>query len=245
MSHGNIYYRRHLPHWQPPGAMYHVTFRLKGSLPAKVVANLRDERENLNRESTVTKDKTKLTPKEADARRRYFERLESLLEGHPFGPSLLRKPEIASIVDEALHYYDGKKYDLLAHCIMPNHVHAVFVCRVSRPDSSDDFLETSEDFVTDNAEQGVDRTGVPSHVVSDLLGSIKKYTSRRANRLLGRSGPFWQDESYDHVIRNIDELERTIRYVLNNPVKARLVESWHEWQWTYVKPGLFDMDQTL
>ncbi len=48
------------------------------------------------------------------------------------------------------------------------------------------------------------------------------------------------DESYDHVIRTADELERTIQYVLNNPVKAGLVASWEEWPWSYIKPGLLN-----
>jgi hypothetical protein len=40
---------------------------------------------------------------------------------------------------------------------------------------------------------------------------------------LGRVGPFWQDESYDRVIRNNEEYIRTVNYVLENPVKAKLV----------------------
>ncbi len=77
-------------------------------------------------------------------------------------------------------------------------------------------------------------------MVTDIFGSIKKYTARRINKILHRSGPFWMDESYDHVIRTADELERTIQYVLNNPVKAGLVASWEEWPWSYIKPGLLN-----
>ena len=36
-------------------------------------------------------------------------------------------------------------------------------------------------------------------------------------------GSFWQDESYDHVIRDDNELEILIRYVIENPVKAGFV----------------------
>ena len=46
-----------------------------------------------------------------------------------------------------------------------------------------------------------------------------------------RSGVFWQDESYDHIVRDQAELERTIKYVLNNPVKAGLVDDWEKWKW--------------
>jgi len=56
--------------------------------------------------------------------------------------------------------------------------------------------------------------------------------------VLKRNGQFWQRESYDHMIREGRELERTIWYVLNNSVKAGLVPSWEQWRWTYVKPGI-------
>jgi hypothetical protein len=39
------FYRRHLPHWQPPGAVFFVTFRLKNSLPYEIIETLRAERE--------------------------------------------------------------------------------------------------------------------------------------------------------------------------------------------------------
>jgi REP element-mobilizing transposase RayT len=75
--------------------------------------------------------------------------------------------------------------------------------------------------------------------VTDLVGSIKKYSGLRANRVLGRHGAFWHDESYDHVIRDVAELERTIEYVLMNPVKAGLCKDWREWKCSYIREGYF------
>jgi REP element-mobilizing transposase RayT len=57
---------------------------------------------------------------------------------------------------------------------------------------------------------------------------------------LGRVGPFWQDESYDRVIRNNEEYIRTVNYVLENPVKARLVSRWEDWKWTYCRPAIYE-----
>lgn len=45
----------------------------------------------------------------------------------------------------------------------------------------------------------------------------------------------WQHESFDRVIRDAEELESTIRYVLNNPVKAGLVDEWQDWPFSYCK----------
>lgn len=222
----DTFYHRHLPHWQPPGATYHVTFRLDGSLPRHAVEELRQEREEMEKELAKVDNEFEKRTIRQKFHWRQFEKFESLLDGATLGPFWLRRPEVAEIVQNALHYYDHTKYDLLAHSIMPNHVHVVFidVRRVSRPDASDE-----------PGARELDETGVPSYVITDTLGSIKKYTARRANRILGRSGAFWQDESYDHVVQTQDELDRTINYVLNNPVKAGLVQSWEEWPWTYLK----------
>ena len=60
---------------------------------------------------------------------------------------------------------------------------------------------------------------------SRLLGSLKGYTAFQANRLLGRTGAFWQRESYDHWVRDQDEFERIVGYIENNPVTVGIVSS--------------------
>jgi len=68
---------------------------------------------------------------------------------------------------------------------------------------------------------------------SRLLKSLKGYTAREANRLLGRTGePFWQRESYDHWVRNDEEWNRIADYIENNPVKAELVSEAREYRWS-------------
>jgi hypothetical protein len=53
--------------------------------------------------------------------------------------------------------------------------------------------------------------------------AIPPITARQANTLLARTGhPFWQYETYNHLIRNSDELNRVIRYIEGNPVRAGL-----------------------
>jgi putative transposase len=81
----------------------------------------------------------------------------------------------------------------------------------------------------------VEQCGAPLY---RMLQSLKSRTSRRANLILPKTGSFWQAESYDHVIRDGRELERTLWYVINNPVKAGMIGSWEAWPWTYCKQGL-------
>lgn len=42
------------------------------------------------------------------------------------GSCPLRDPEVAQIVANALHHFDGDRYELIAFVIMPNHVHVLF-----------------------------------------------------------------------------------------------------------------------
>jgi len=67
------------------------------------------------------------------------------------------------------------------------------------------------------------------------MKSLKGYTAREANKVLNRTGAFWEEESYDHEIKDGEEFGRVVRYVLNNPVKAGLVNHWSEWPWNYWK----------
>ena len=60
--------------------------------------------------------------------------------------------------------------------------------------------------------------------LSDILHSWKSFTARRVNEALDRSGPFWQDENFDRIVRDLEELERTRTYIRNNPEKAGLDE---------------------
>lgn len=52
----------------------------------------------------------------------------------------------------------------------------------------------------------------------------------KANRLLGRSGTFWQADCWDTCTRDFEHEEKTIRYLRSNPVKAGLVAYWQEWE---------------
>lgn len=62
---------------------------------------------------------------------------------------------------------------------------------------------------------------------------LKGYTARCANRILGRTGQaFWQDESFDHWVRNSAQLERIVHYIENNPVTAGLVRNPQDWPWS-------------
>ncbi len=73
----------------------------------------------------------------------------------------------------------------------------------------------------------------PVKLLSRITKSIKGYTTRECNKLLNRTGEvFWQDESFDHSVRNEEEFHRIKQYVERNPVKAGLVDDPEDWLWS-------------
>jgi putative transposase len=77
----------------------------------------------------------------------------------------------------------------------------------------------------------------PRKPLREVTRAIKNTSARTANRILGRSGlPFWQDESYDHWVRNGKEFDRILGYIEWNPVRAGLVERVEAWPWSSASP---------
>jgi len=208
------YYRRRLPHYQPPGYTYFITFRLANSLPKQKVLELINEREKYVKYiSGISNQKTK-AEKYYSFQREIFQKYEDLLDNPKGGPLFLKKYEIACIVKESIHYRDNNDYLLIAYTIMPNHVHWVITPVLKKYIPKKDHTS-------------------PYHVTK-ILQMLKAYTTRKINIVLKRSGQLWHHESYDHVVRDEDELRRIVNYILYNPVKAGLVENPYDYEWTYL-----------
>lgn len=194
------YYKRRLPHIQIAGATYFITFRLANSLPVEALKKLAEEKQKINRLPERQKE---------SAHRAWFAKYDDYLDQALHGSLFLKNQQVAEMVAESILFRDEDVYDLIAYCIMLNHVHLVCTPRLKEKDMH--------------------------FGLTEILHSLKRYTARKANKILQRNGAFWQDESYDHFIRDDDELERIVKYVLYNPVKAGLVKEHTNWKWSYCK----------
>jgi REP element-mobilizing transposase RayT len=68
---------------------------------------------------------------------------------------------------------------------------------------------------------------MPNHVHLLLTPQVN------VSKLLGRTGqPFWQDESYDHLVRRDEECRRIKHYIQNNPVTAGLAVNAEDYAWS-------------
>ncbi len=191
----SIRYSAYLPHWEQESATYAVTFRLDDSLPRAVLdAWLRERQEVTRRAEAAGRPLT-----DAELRRLrdlHSEQVEKYLDaGH--GACHLKDARAAAIMRDALRHFDGQRYDLIAWCVMPNHVHVVVRPR-------------------------------PGEELAKITHSWKSFTSNGINKALGRKGTLWQPDSFDHLIRDADDLERSVQYVLDNPRAAGL----SNWPWS-------------
>jgi REP element-mobilizing transposase RayT len=128
--------------------------------------------------------------------------MDRLLDGARFGPLYLRQFAIADMVADAIR--GGS--DVVGHY----RVHAFVVM-----------------------PKHVHLLATPAVALSRLTKSLKGLTGRRANAMLARTGtPFWQEESYDHQVRNDQEFEQIRCYIEGNPVQAGLVTDLEEYRWS-------------
>jgi REP element-mobilizing transposase RayT len=226
------FYERFLPHIHPPDAAFFITFRLADSIPKSIIREYKVKKDWLNNElkrigsQRSNENSKKQIESLLEFRRAWFKRFEDILDAGRNSPMWLGNIEIREVVAEKLLEDDTKKYRLDAFCIMPNHVHIVFKPNFSQTNLREETITGRPKFVSNE------------ETLPKVMQSLKGATARRANLVLKRTGSFWETESYDHFIRDDAEFYRVIKYTLNNPVKAGLVNNWQDWAGTFLAERL-------
>ncbi len=146
-----------------------------------------------------------------------FRFIDKLLDHHS-PVRHLEDDRLAKIVTDAFQHFAGVRYQLLAWVVMPSHHHWLFLI-------DETWAER------DAAERRVagKRKQTPREVISH---SIQSYTANECHKLISQSGRFWQQETYDHWVRDDDELQRIKLYIENNPVQAGLVDLPEQYRWS-------------
>ncbi len=191
-----------LPHWYRSGATYAVTFRLADSLPDSAVQEYRKEKEFLA------------------ARLINAEKADNATDVHRIKQEM--RDLYHSNMNMGLDEGAGNAW-------------------MNRPDIAAIVINSIQYFAGEKYELGA-WCVMPNHVhlivsikdgyeLSDVMHSIKRHSAKEANALLGRSGEFWQKESYDHIIRDGDDYWNQRAYILGNPAAAWLKD------WKFVGEG--------
>jgi REP element-mobilizing transposase RayT len=71
----------------------------------------------------------------------------------------------------------------------------------------------------------------------EILQGIKSASAHSLNRALRRSGPLWQEESFDHVLRSEESFSEKMEYIRQNPVRRGLVSVAEDYRWLWVEKG--------
>jgi REP element-mobilizing transposase RayT len=191
----HIRHRGRLPHWEKEEGLYFLTMHLADSLPKFVLDKIAERHSILQ---AAQREGARLLPDQQVFVAEYsIRRIEEYFDRRA-GGCALGDPRIASSLAEAFRYWHGRRYRLIAWCIMPNHAHVIVRL-------------------------------LPGSELGQVVKSWKLHTALTANRALGRQGRVWQREYFDRLIRDGDELQRAIHYVMQNPAKAGL----KDWQWVW------------
>lgn len=146
-------------------------------------------------------------------------------------------PDERQLAFDALRYWDQKRIDMDAYVVLDDHVHAVFRLiqddRQGYMNDRQDACPTREDF--SDSGTGILPVNENQESLSQIQHSIKSFSSKKINKSIGRTGPVWQDESFDRIIRDENEWLKTIEYVIQNPVKRGLCNRPEDYQFLYVK----------
>ena len=200
------HYKRNLPHIMPPGATVFITFRLADSIAVAALQQLADQQALAIQEALARLTEPAVRAAAVYAiQKAHFARYDALLDRAAHGPTWLKDPAIASCVMREITLLKELDVSVIACCVMSNHVHLL----IQLPAES-------------------------SFSAARMMQRLKGRTALDVNKLLNRQGqPFWRHESYDHLVRDEKEQARIVAYILNNPVKAGLVNQWTEWPYSY------------
>jgi REP element-mobilizing transposase RayT len=103
---------------------------------------------------------------------------------------------------------DGHRFELHALVVMPDHVHVA---------------------LTPNGD------GAGTFSIPEITQETKSVSAHRINRQTGHVGRVWQEESFDRALRHEEDLTEKIVYMLNNPVRAGIVETPNAYLWIWVE----------
>jgi cobalamin-dependent methionine synthase I/REP element-mobilizing transposase RayT len=118
------------------------------------------------------------------------------------------------IVLDCILYWNERRYDLYAACVMPDHVHILIEPRV-RSQASD----TTE-----------------FYSLTEILHTLKSFTAHKINELQKKSGAVWERESFDRLIRSESDLQEKFNYITRNPWDAGVAGHAEDYPWVWF-PG--------
>jgi REP element-mobilizing transposase RayT len=110
--------------------------------------------------------------------------------------------------------HERLQYELYVACVMPDHVHLLI-----EPQAKDQTATGETIFWS----------------LTDILHGIKSSTAPRINKLRCETGPVWERESFDRLIRSESDLEEKFSYICANPWDSNVVDSTKDYPWLWTQ----------
>ncbi len=188
-------YRRHLPHWIQSGCTYFVTFRLIDSLPQSQLREWREERQLWLRARGLQLPAD--LPKLSTGEQREYHR------------HFTRR----------WHEWLDAGY---GDCLLREARFAEVVSNALLFFDGQRYALGDFGLMPNHVHLLI--TPLGGYAPGQLLQSVKRYSAREINKLRGETGSVWMTESFDHLVRSLEQLAHYRRYIRENPEKAGLRE---------------------
>jgi len=126
---------------------------------------------------------------------------------HPLAPA-----ERDLVLQSILTAQERSQIELYAACVMPDHVHLLFEPQIKKTNPAGNAVFWS---------------------LTEILKGIKSSTAHRINKAAGRTGPVWEHESFDRLVRSESDLQEKFQYICRNPWDSSIVRPDEEYPWLW------------
>ncbi|WDE96487.1 transposase [Lentisphaera profundi] len=191
MNSVNWHSRGYLPHYDSMELYQSITFRLADSLPQRILKNLEEDLKILGVDKL-------------DYQRRNL--IDKYLD-MGCGCCALKNQQMAKVMKESLIRFDNERYQLIAWCIMPNHVHALLKPKIGL-----------------------------AKIIQSWRSYTGRWAFRNNAKyelgITADSKRFWMRDYWDRYIRSEKHFYSVLDYIHENPVKAGLCKAPENWKWS-------------
>jgi REP element-mobilizing transposase RayT len=123
--------------------------------------------------------------------------------------------EERDIVLQSICYgHERWQYELYVACVMPDHVHLLFEPQVKSEGALGQSIFWS---------------------LTEILHGIKSSTAHRINKLRRETGPVWDRESFDRLIRSESDLEEKFSCICDNPWNSKVLDPDDDYRWLWTQ----------
>jgi len=123
-------------------------------------------------------------------------------------------PNARKIILEALLHFHNERYELLAACVMPDHLHFLI-----------------QPWPKENDDAG----NVIFWSLRELVHSIKSFSAHEVNKIENKKGAVWERERFDRYVRSDRDLEEKFHYILRNPWDSGVAQQNEDYPWLWTQ----------